>query len=218
MNYIIQKEDDNYIWTSNGILIQKKYDDNNIKKIYNDSYFNEYIKREGSPIAYELNTKRVELVKNYAYVGLDMGIGSGAFIKYMWVDNTIPFFGYDINENGIEWLKSKRLYFNPYTDSSFIFDCVTFFDSLEHIPDFSFILNKIYLFGYAIISIPIFDNIDDVFISKHFKPNEHLYYFTEKGLIDVLRQNKFELTKKLDFEKQLGRENVYTYVFRKTIL
>ena len=64
--------------------------------------------------------------------------------------------------------------------------------------------------------MPIYgDDLDRVPKSKHFKPGEHLYYFSEKGLLKWMEVYGFEVMEKNTFEKLAGRNRIYSYAFRK---
>jgi hypothetical protein len=45
--------------------------------------------------------------------------------------------------------------------------------------------------------------------------NEHYWYFTYDGLIEWMTAQSFSFLDAYDDEKRLGREDIYTFVFRK---
>lgn len=184
---------------------------------YDREYFNKYILYEKTPMGKALNRERVAAVKTWAakLQILDIGIGCGTFIKYAF-DENLDVFGFDINLCGIHWLHKRCLFDSPY-DSKKIIRCFTFWDSLEHIPDPQKILNKIELGSYVFISMPIYNNLEDIFKSRHYRPNEHYYYFTQAGLLRWMLNYKFVFRRSYDFETICGREQIKTFLFEKII-
>lgn len=178
---------------------------------YDKEYYNNYVNLESSNISDKLTKIRVDLVEKYCQKSvLDIGIGSGKFIK----TTKIQSFGYDINPIAIEWLKKNNKFFDPYKDSPSM-ECFTFWDTLEHIPDPSRILSRFSIDQYVFLSLPIFDNLTKIRESKHYKPNEHYYYFTSNGLIKFMKDSGFQIIELSDLETRTGRENILTFVFKK---
>ena len=56
---------------------------------------------------------------------------------------------------------------------------------------------------------------EDIKKNKHYKPAEHLWYFTSIGLRGYMTDYHFETIEHCDIEIRAGRDNVQTYVFRK---
>lgn len=181
---------------------------------YGKPYFDEYMVRGNSIPGIVLNTLRVNLAKKYAKeLMLDVGCGAGSFIKYMWSDNSIKVYGYDVNEYSVKWLNSKNIYYDINILPGTQFDCVTFFDSFEHIREHNPMLNKFRKGCYAILSMPIFATTDSAKRSKHYKPGEHLWYFTDYGIIEHMERMKWHFVERTDIEVRAGREGVQSYVF-----
>jgi hypothetical protein len=88
---------------------------------------------------------------------------------------------------------------------------MTFWDSLEHIPDPKPLLDLIT--DYAFVSTPIYKNLHTLKTSKHYKPNEHVWYFTRDGIIQFMKAHGFQLLETSDVETQLGREAIESFVF-----
>jgi hypothetical protein len=51
--------------------------------------------------------------------------------------------------------------------------------------------------------------------SKHFRPQEHIWYFTREGLVNAMKACGFSLVAESDFETELGREDIGTFAFRR---
>lgn len=171
---------------------------------YGKDYFEKYEKMGSTEMGKAITKARVDLVNKYTHGEvIDIGIGSGEFVSSR--ENT---FGYDVNPFGVDWLLKNDKLKNPSGAES-----MSFWDSLEHIQDPSGILFEIK--EYAFISIPLFKDANHVLTSRHFRKDEHFWYFTLFGL--QLFMNKFglHLVEWNMMETELGREDIGTFVFRK---
>lgn len=177
---------------------------------YGEKYFEHYVKCENSVIAQKLNEGRTAITEKYCKTVLDIGIGSGEFIK----SSKLLVYGFDINPVGVQWLEEKGLFLDPYKTPQNV-DGFTFWDSLEHIPEPHKILELVGREKYIFVSMPIFTDLLWVRKSKHYKPNEHYYYFTSGGMVKWLTDSGFEVVEVADFETRAGREDILTFVFRK---
>tara|TARA_B100001778_G_scaffold334879_1_gene348562 strand:- start:5859 stop:6512 length:654 start_codon:yes stop_codon:yes gene_type:complete len=178
---------------------------------YGQDYFSKYTSYEDTDISKRLNNFRTSITSKYCNSVLDVGIGSGEFIKKY----KNKAFGYDINPYAIKILKQKNIYVDPYLDNLEGIDGFTMWDVLEHIKNPDILLNKIPKTKIVIVSIPIFDNILKVKQSKHYRPNEHYYYYTSIGLINFFDQMKYTIIEVSDQESVCGRESITSFVFRK---
>lgn len=177
---------------------------------YGAEYFNKCAGYEGQDIANAINRGRVELVaKHYCPVSnvLDIGIGSGEFIKKR--PNT---WGYDINQTAALWLKKNSLWSN----SIMAFDAFTMWDVIEHVPTPADYFNKMPIGAWLFTSIPIFHDLTRIRESKHYRPDEHLYHFTESGFIAWMRMHGFDTHAVEDFETRAGRESIRSFALRKS--
>ena len=204
------KEDKELVYFDAGIAVQK---DRNHSIPYDEGYFDKYVGYEGTPISILLNKSRVAFTERFCKKAiLDIGIGSGEFIKSA---KKLKVYGYDINPFGIKWLKDKELFLDPYKEIPQEVEGLTFWDSLEHFTDPQDIL-KLFRPGlYAFISIPIFHDILKVKDWKHYRPNEHFYYFTFRGMVNYMKQSGFQLLDHHDEEIEAGRQDILTFAFRR---
>lgn len=184
--------------------------DNSSSVEYGEDYYNKYCNYENTEISKKLNRGRIKLTEKYCKEVLDIGIGSGEFIK----ESNVKVFGFDINKCAIDWLIKNNIYINPYETMPKVCG-LTFWDSLEHMPRPTELLGLVKKNQYVFISMPIFKNISDIKSSKHYRPNEHYYYFTSKGLNNYMSDLGFKLIEIDDFETQSGREDILTFVFQK---
>ena len=147
---------------------------------------------------------------------LDIGCGNGAFgrsLKQM----------FDCTVTGIEPIESVGLFAKSQLDHVYIgtfekvlhslapysFDLIILNDSLEHMTQPEFVLQKIkYLLGdqgALVLSVPNVRYVENVFnliIKKDWQYTEygvldktHLRFFTQKSLIRLLRSNGFHICK-----------------------
>lgn len=177
--------------------------------LYDIEYWNEYLRRADSPMGRAITRARCDLVDRWVGRGdsvLDVGIGCGQFIESRG-DNT---YGFDVNPYGVKWLKSKKVFFSPYNYWS---HSMTFWDVLEHIPNASEVIRNCQEFVF--VTIPIFVSETNARNSRHFKPGEHIWYFTSPGLIRWFGGLGFKLVDENSMEVELGRVDVGTFVFQK---
>lgn len=207
-SYRVRTEDEYLCYCSN-LAYQK---DMNQSVEYGESYYNTYVERENTDIAKKLNKARTELSEKYCKnIILDIGIGSGEFIK----NSNLKVYGYDINPYGVKWLEEHDLYVDPYKKMPSEIEGVTLWDTLEHIPSPQCLFQTMKPWQYIFISLPTFDSVHNIRKSKHFKPNEHYYYFTIPGMIEFMEDSGFKYIEHNDNETKAGREGITAFVFQK---
>lgn len=171
---------------------------------YNEEYFSRYQELADTDLGRELTAARIRLVaRHYSGPVLDVGIGAGQFVT------TRPETkGFDVNPAGIEWLKERGAWANLYRDR---YPALTFWDSLEHIdrPDVAVARAEKWVF----VSVPIFTGAEHVIHSRHFRRDEHIWYWTHDGLVNWFAEQGFELMESNGIETQLGREGIGSYAF-----
>jgi hypothetical protein len=205
--YIAMDDDLNYC-TQHQIVWQK---DMSKSVEYDTDYFNKYVGYENSEIAKCLNHFRITLAHRHASSLLDIGIGSGEFIKN-WDEEIC---GFDVNPIAIEWLTKHNIFVNPYEDIPDNIDGITMWDVIEHIPEPQLLFDKIKSRTVLMTSLPIFKDVTRVRESKHFKFDEHFYYFSKDGFIKFMTDSNFKIVDYGDWETQCGREDIMTFVFQK---
>lgn len=141
--------------------------------------------------------KRAEIV--------DIGVGDGAFIR-----SRAHTKGLDVNPAAVRWLRTCGLNASTLRQHS-----VTMWDTLEHVPDPGLYLDAISIGYFLFVSIPIFEDLDKIRESRHYRPGEHLYYFTDEGLTAWMTQYGFDVKARDDFESRLGRDTIATFAFKK---
>jgi Methyltransferase domain len=147
--------------------------------------------------------------QHYRGALVDVGIGSGAFIEARRSRHRTTY-GYDVNPAGLAWLEQRMLLVDPHLVS---FDAVTLWDVLEHIPDFQSLLANVK--DWVFTSLPIFRDAEHALGSKHFKPEEHYWFFSRDGLVFAMKLCGFALVSESKVETELGREDIGTFAFRR---
>jgi len=174
---------------------------------YEADYWEEYQRRDVTEIGRALTKARCELVARHTKkVPVDIGIGAGAFVL------ASCGFGYDVNPVAVEWLKRGGRFIDPYQSFP---GCLTFWDSLEHIPDPKALLNRVPRGGHVFAAIPVFENMEHCLNSKHYKPGEHLWYFTHEGFLAYMEDLGYSCLEHTNVETIIGREGVNSYAFVK---
>tara|TARA_R110002096_G_scaffold186882_1_gene366029 strand:+ start:1673 stop:2332 length:660 start_codon:yes stop_codon:yes gene_type:complete len=175
---------------------------------YDDEYFDKYKSYRDTEMGKKINDFRVGLVEKFHHGDLvDVGIGSGHFIDQRGHGRTT---GYDVSGFGMKWLDGNELWSNPYSDSPYAISC---WDSLEHIRDCMRLINQVK--RWVFISIPIFDGVKSIRDSRHFKPHEHWWYFTNYSIMAMFGELGFVMRDRSEFEVECGREGVVTYAFER---
>ena len=135
---------------------------------------------------------------------MDVGIGGGRFVS----ERPLTW-GFDVNPAAVAWLKGRDLFHDPYEH---LVDAVTFWDSLEHIHDPRPLLANVRKFVF--VSLPIFEDVAHVLRSKHFKKEEHCWYFSARGFESFMLSLGFQMVERNTME-QSCREDISSYVFRR---
>lgn len=182
---------------------------------YGDAYHDNYKALEGSDIATRLNNGRCAMLARHAPAEstvLDIGAGSGAFVRAArsW---GYAASGFDIIPKTAAHLKD----IGAFADNPEGFEVVTFWDSLEHIPNPESVLKRVNKGAVVLAAIPAFDDLTKIRESKHYKPGEHLYYFTAQGFIDYMALHGFRLLEESTHETDAGRESIGAFAFKKDI-
>jgi len=182
---------------------------------YDKKYLDTYLQYENTPIGQSITSYRVNLLlRNLSEIHLpvlDVGIGSGHFIREC-LKHKINVDGADVNPVALEWLKKCGM----LEKHNVRYDVLTFWDSLEHLDDPKEFIQDHHSPKHIFVSIPIFHNKYTVKDSRHYKPGEHIYYFTQTGLINWFYSLGYEIQMLDDSESRLfGRNDIYTYYFKK---
>lgn len=156
-----------------------------------------------------ITAARRDMVRAVPYTSIvDVGVGSGQFMLACPGAR-----GFDINPVAVTWLRARGLYHDP---RAYPIDAACFWDSLEHIPNPAEILSHVQRYVFA--ALPIFDDLSHVLRSKHYKPDEHCWYFTDAGFILFMARHGWSVVDSNQRETELGREEISSYAFIRTAL
>jgi hypothetical protein len=189
----------NYKKLDNGVIqqieIQKIKYDNDYIQTYNN--FGE----KGRNMAYFRLGLLLGSLKFIPNSILDIGYGNGDFLNAC--KNIISkCYGNDISNykipEGCEFVE------NIFNEE---YDVITFFDSLEHFDDINF-LDKLKC-KYIYITLPWCHYFDDKWFEnwKHRKPNEHLWHFNDKSLVNFFEEQGYENIVLGNFEDVIRKNN-----------
>lgn len=182
--------------------------------IYDVDYWSKYVAMDRTPMGAALNEQRYQFVRRHFDGPLvDFGIGGGAFLLRCWFyepDGGAA--GFDINRSALGWLKERGALVDPWRTKC---RAITFWDSLEHVPDIGPLLANVT--EWAFVSMPIVDAAGDAPGPgwRHYRPGEHLLYTTTRGIVRVMHEHGFELAERARFETDLGRLDIETFAFRR---
>jgi len=175
-------------------------------RTYSGDYFADYVAKAATPMGEALTRARVELVARHWPGSLvDVGVGSGQFVT-----TRLDTSGYDVNPVAVRWLKERSLYSDMYAQ---LYPALSFWDALEHIPDPGAALCQAY--WWAFVSLPVFESGEHVICSKHYKPGEHLWYWTRNGFARWAAAHGFVVREESDVETQLGREGICSFALER---
>jgi hypothetical protein len=146
-------------------------------------------------------------------------------IRWDWIADVKPRYVLDYG-SGVGWFRAFRpedvevdsydIAVYPQTGlvATCDYDAVCFWDVLEHIPNFNSLANILKTTKYVALTLPLIDGVSDVATWKHFKPNEHLHFFTQDILVAMFNHYGFSLLKHGKPECP-PREDVYSFLFKK---
>lgn len=172
---------------------------------YQEDYWQKYRQLDNTDVGAALTRSRIDLVRrHFSGVAVDIGIGGGRFVEES------GSLGFDINAQAMEWLDGRGSLCDPYSQEV---DAITCWDSLEHIPDPTALLRQVR--QWIFVSLPIFSGPDHALKSRHYKPGEHIWYWTHSGFVNWCAGHGFDLVEHNDAETQIGRDGIMSYAFRR---
>lgn len=176
---------------------------------YDQAYFDRYAAQAETDIGRSLNEARCNLVSRHWGGGvLDVGIGSGTFLEARAAEGIETDFGFDINPAGVEWLQARSRYRSLYMGRTC--PAATFWDSLEHMQRPDLALDQVQT--VAFVSLPIFRDAAHVIASRHYRKDEHYFYWSRSGFIRFAARCGFSVIEHNTMESLAGREDIETFV------
>ena len=182
---------------------------------YDSAYWAKVNAYEGSDIQKLVLEGRLGLLRKWSPMGskvFDVGAGTGAFVR------AARFAGYDAVGHDV-MLEARRALeedglYCP-TGRAGAMDVVTLWDTIEHLDDPHLIPLAMRAGALLMVSVPLFKDIKDIRPSKHYRPGEHLYYFTFEGFVWWANSLRLSLLDYSDHETAAGRDSIGAFVFRK---
>jgi hypothetical protein len=93
------------------------------------------------------------------------------------------------------------------------YDLMCMWDVLEHIPNFEVIQDVLMRSKHVAISVPVKPDKVKLEEWKHFKPMEHLHYFSQESLISLFSKYGFRIVTAKTPECP-PREDIISFIFR----
>ncbi len=207
------KDEDLMLCERRGIAYQRNMARDRIA--YDAAYFEHYRALEGSATEVRLNEGRLAMLLRHAAPGtklLDVGIGSGSFLRSA-ISVGFEAKGCDVNPVAVEYLKQH----DWHAQNARGFEAVTFWDSLEHMENPERFMRRIQRSALVLVALPLIKDVRRVRDSKHYKPGEHLYYWTRDGFVAWMALWGFRLVEESDHEVEAGREQIGAFAFRRDL-
>lgn len=187
---------------------------------YGRDYWTKYVAYAQTELGAALTRVRRDLVVKHlsgldGKTIVDVGIGSGQFLQSLRpfaAEYAVQLLGTDANPLAEAWLRKEQLWTDTIPPDA---DAVTLWDVLEHFAEPAEFLASVPRGGHIFTCLPVFAHMERIKESKHYRPNEHFWYFTAAGLIRLFADQGFELLEHNDAESRMGRESIETFVFRK---
>lgn len=184
------------------------------KSPYNRSYFQEMEKLYGTWQGRALTKMRVKMIqKSVSYrkepsYCLDVGCGTGHFIKEVNRLTDIKAEGIDINELSIQWLHQHDV-----RVSRMRYNILTFWNSFQDIENPMSIVEE-YQPQFVAMSLPVFRDKEHAIRSHYFKPKEVHWYFTRRGLLNMMEQRGYNVVfMNTEEDRKVGCTGVVSIVF-----
>lgn len=182
-----------------------------VSAVYDKKYVaDRYDTYDTTPV---MSALRLGMLKGYIGAGrlLDVGYGNGSFVKLA-MKGGFDAYGCDVHhaDYGVR---------EAGIDSEVSWDVVTFFDSLEHFPDLAVIKDLNSRTNMIMISFPCRpDNFPDNRDWRHYRPGEHLHYFTLTSLTHLFSGKQLLVSTNVEDTirgRPQGRQNIATAIFAK---
>lgn len=184
---------------------------------YQDCYLDKFDAYDAE-IALRVNVGRRNMVARHMAVVdwndphgwrvLDWGCGDGSFLRHACAAG-LDCFGYEVIPQTVSWLKKEEL----YADDIESFPAVTAWDVIEHLRQPHDLLVRCR--GLLFVSLPIFSDLSRIRESRHYRPGEHLWYFTDAGFVQYVEEAGFQMLERSNHEVDAGRDSIGAYAFRR---
>ena len=181
---------------------------------YDAAYLAKVDAYEDTPIAEAVNAGRCELLQRHLPAGasvLDIGAGSGAFVRAA-VASGFAAKGFEVIAAAAVRLRVADLYADCEPGR---FDAVSAWDVVEHLEDPGALLATVP--GFLFASLPVFASLHRIRESRHYRPGEHLTYWTAGGFVAWAEGHGFQLLEQSAHETEAGRDSIGAFAFRRAL-
>lgn len=193
-----------------------------LESFYHQNYYgysNGILYRAQTVFKNIINYLRMRLIKKYVKSGrvLDIGCGSGIFLKYLDRHTKFELYGQDISEVSLKLLSNENsniCYFNQGLNElvfSDYFSCITMWSVFEHMIEPVEALNEIRRMlknkGKLILLIPNMDGLQTRLNLKewfHLDIPRHIYHYNKESILKLLTANGFKIIDINDFSAEHG--------------
>lgn len=181
---------------------------------YGRAYFERYLEYDNTAVGRGLTKFRIGVVnklvsyrRNTSFL-LDIGSGTGNFIKELRKRTSIQAEGLDISTDA-----QSFLHLNGLASTRDRYTVLSFWDSFQHIKEPDRVLTE-YNSKHVVVSIPIYESKEHIRNHTKFKPDQYKWYFTRKGFIDWMRAHRYSLVDTYqDEERKFDHVAVQTFTF-----
>lgn len=150
--------------------------------------------------------KRITQIKKYVKSGrlLDIGCALGFFLDE--ARGEFDTYGVEISKFAVEYAKEElglQVTLGKFLDAEFeteFFDCITMWDVIEHLPDPTLNLKKIYKLlkphGLLVLSTGDIDSFVAKLMGRYWHlllPPQHIYYFSQDTIKKLLEKTGFRV-------------------------
>jgi hypothetical protein len=174
---------------------------------YDDAYLAKFEAYDPA-VADAVNAGRCAMLSRHLPPGaavIDIGAGDGRFVRAARAAG-FRAFGTEIIPQAAQALREAGLHADDAAP-----DAVTLWDVMEHLEDPAQHLAAPIIFA----SIPVFEDLRAIRDSKHYRPGEHLHYWTAGGFVGWMALHGFRLLERSDHEIAAGRESIGAFAFRR---
>jgi SAM-dependent methyltransferase len=176
---------------------------------YDETYYDKYLTYPLQELA-KIRADYVEEKLPPLHSVADIGFGTGAFLKEMY-SRGYETYGREVISKA--WETAPR-HIQEYTNQTV--DIITFFDSLEHIPNINAYMTTLSC-KYVVISVPNFKGIQNIQKWTHYRPGEHIYYFNFQTLTKFMTKHGYVYISSGFPEDEIRRtepQNILTAIYR----
>lgn len=209
--YLGMDDDDLILCHGGGVAYQRDMHAGRV--LYDAAYLAKCAAYNGSAIAQRVNAGRIAMLCRHLIPGvrvLDIGAGTGEFIAAASAAGFAAY-GYDVIPDVADMLRAAR----RYDDIPAHYDAVTMWDAIEHMEEPGAWLTRLSVGAALFVSIPEFPDLNSIRSSKHYRPGEHLYYWTAAGFVGWMALYGYRLIERSTHEIDAGRESIAAFAFRR---